>query len=285
MHALFAHKGHPLPLNIGTRSDILVLQYFNGCLYDATSYFKDAGRMTLYLLPTWEGEAAPLLKKIPAGGRKLYEQYVQLLIADDGAQLPEDYATRRDIWMLQYAGGRFDDVTGFYKGRYRDSARRVIRSLQGIQYSVNRAEYYPDYDHYQTPTGAPVFFQGAEKEIFTQIGGSTVVVPLHKIPAGSQLRFDAAWMYELGDGAWAEAIVRAAGKENVVFHEYMQPDAKRRSPLWKEVTIDLRPFADQDADLILKCYNDPGKKTIADWLNWRDIVIESKEASPANVKR
>ncbi len=285
VHASFAHKGHPFPRDIGTRSDILVLQYFNGRLYDVTSYFKDTGRMTLYLLPTWEGEAAPLLKKVPAGGRKLYEQYVQLLLADEGALLPEDYATRRDIWILQYAGGRFDDVTGYYKGRRRDSARRVIRSLEGVQYSVNRAEYYPDYDHYQTPTGAPVFFQGAEKEIFTQIGGSTVVVPLHKIPAGSRLRFDASWMNELGDGGWAEAILRAAGKENVIFHEYMQPDAKRRSPLWKEVTIDLQPFANQDADLILKCYNDPGKNTVADWLNWRDIVIESKETSPANSKR
>ena len=285
VHALFAHKGHPLPTDISTRSDILVLQYFNGRLYDVTSYFKDKGRMTLYLLPTWEEEAAPLLRKIPAGGRKLYDQYVQLLIADDGAQLPQDYATRRDIWMLQYAGGRFDDVTDYYKGRYRDNARRVIRSLAGIQYSVNHAEFYPNYDRYQTPTGAPVFFQGANMEIFTQIGGSTVVIPLHKIPAHSRLRFDASWMNELGDGGWAEALLRTDGKDKVIFQEYMTPDAKRRSPLWKEVSIDLQPFADQNAELILKCYNDPGKNTVADWLNWRDIAIETEDASSANSKK
>ncbi len=276
VQALFAHKGQRLPENIGNRSDVFILQYLDGHLYDVTSYMKSTGKMTLYLLPTSEGEAAPLLKKVPAGGKTLHERYVRMLLADEGAQLPDDYYKRDELWILQYLNGRFSDASEYYKGRHRDAARRVVRNLQDVQYSVNRAEYYSDYEHFQTPTGAPVFFQGSEKEILTQIGGSTVVVPLNKIPGDSRLRFDVSWMFEQGDGGWAEAVLRSGGKESVVFREHMLPDPKRKSLLWKEVSFDLKRFANQEADLVLKCFNDPGNNTVADWLNWRDIVIESK---------
>lgn len=276
LQAMFAHKGARLPDDIGNRSDVYVLQYLDHHLYDVTDFFKSTGRMTLYLLPTFEGKAAPLLKKEPAGGRKLYQEYVQTLFADEGARLPEDYYKRPDLWILQYLNGRFSDVTDYSKGRRRDDARRVIQGLEGIQYSVNHAEYYPDYQHFDTPTGAPVFFPTPGKEILTQIGGSTVICPLHKIPGGSRLLFDVSWMFEQGDGGWAEAVLRSQGRESVVYRAYMQPDSKRKSLLWKEVSIDLKPFENEEADLILKCYNDPGKKTVADWLNWRDIVIEPK---------
>ena len=428
VQALFAHKGQLLAENIGNRSDVFVLQYLDRHLYDVTSYMKSTGKMTLYLLPTSEGEAAPLLKKVPAGGRTLHERYVRMLLADQGAQLPDDYLARRDIWILQYAGGHFDDLTSYYvndtkstmlllptidgkapllrtlkddpdtaarlrqshvrllssddlarlpggsitqpdtsvfqcldghfydvtghfksggkmglfllptfegkipstlrrdpkchnklctspvdsffadegsrlpddyykrdelwilqylngrfsdaseyyKGRHRDAAWRVVRNLEDVQCSVNRAEYYPDYEHFQTPTGAPVFFQGSEKETLTQIGGSTIVVPLYKIPGDARLRFDVSWMFEQGDGGWAEAVLRSGGKESVVFREYMLPDPKRKSLLWKEVSFDLQRFANQEADLVLKCFNNPGNNTVADWLNWRDIVIETK---------
>jgi hypothetical protein len=353
LQAMFVHKGARLPNDIGSRSDVYVLQYLDHHLYDVTDFFKSTGKMTLYLLPTFEGKAAPLLKKEPAGGRKLYQEYVQTLFADEGARLPDDYLGRRDIWILQYMDGYFDDVTryyinggkqtvlllpaidgklpslrllkenpvtaarllqshlralsyddlaalpgdyfarpdvwvlqylcgrftdvtDYYKGRRRDDARRVIQGLEGIQYSVNRAEYYPDYQHFDTPTGAPVFFPTPDKEILTQIGGSTVVVPLHKIPGGSRLLFDVSWMFEQGDGGWAEAVLRSQGRESVVYRGYMQPDPERKSLLWKEVSIDLQRFENEEADLILKCYNDPGKNTAADWLNWRDIVIEPK---------
>ena len=103
-----------------------------------------------------------------------------------------------------------------------------------------------------------------------------LVIPLHKIPDGSRLRFDISWMFDQGDGGWAEAALRTAGGESVVFREYMRLDPKKRSHTWKEVVVDLRQFGNEEADLILKCYNDPGKNTVADWLNWRDIVIEPK---------
>jgi len=277
IQALFAHTGARLPGNFGNRSDVYVLQYLNGQLYDVTRFFKSTGRMTLYLLPTHEGKGPPLLKKKPAGGSKLYQEYVQIAFADEGARLPEDYAGRRDIWILQYMNGLFGDVTDYYKGRRREDARRVAQGLDGMRYSVNHSELYPDYDHFETPTGTPVFFPTPEKDILTQIGGSTIEIPLQKIPAGSRFRFDVSWMFDQGDGAWAEVMLRAQGKEFVVYREYMNPDPRRKSMLWKEVNIDLQRFANQEADLVLKCYNDPGKNTVADWLNWRDIVIESAE--------
>jgi hypothetical protein len=87
----------------------------------------------------FEGEVAPLLKKEPAGGRKLYQQFVQVLCADEGAKLPEDYSRRSDLWLLQYLSGRFSDVTAYYKGRRLDGARRVIDMTQtGIGLTIDK---------------------------------------------------------------------------------------------------------------------------------------------------
>ena len=273
VHAQFAHKGDRLPADIGNRPDIIVLQYLGRRLYDVTPYFKRTGKMVLFLLPTPEGAAAPLLKKNPAGGAELYQDYVQTLIADEGARLPDDYPSRADIWILQYLQGRFSDVTGYYKGRHRDGARRVVQDLERIQYTVNRAEFYPDYENFGTPTAAPVFFLTPERDILTQIGGSSVIIPLGSIPANSELRYDVSWMFEQGDGAWAEAVLRTQAGEVSAYREYMKPDPSRTELKWKEVRIDLRRFAGKEAELTLKCYNDPGKYTVADWLNWRDITI------------
>jgi hypothetical protein len=284
VEAKFAHKGASLPGDFAGRSDIIVLQYLDYHIYDVTDYVRNTGNMTLFLLPTFEGKVAPLLKKEPAGGRKLYQQFVRVLCADEGAQLPEDYQQRTDLWLLQYLSGRFSDVTAYYKGRHRDGARRVIRSLESLRSTVDRREYYPDYEHFDTPTGTPVFFPSPAKEIITQIGGSTVDVPLDTIPSGSRLRFDASWMFNQGDGGWAEAVLRTGGKEIPIYREYLLPDLKRRNLVWKEVIFDLQPYANERADLVLKCYNDAGKNTVADWLNWRDIVIETSERKPVSSK-
>jgi len=42
---------------------------------------------------------------------------------------------------------------------------------------------------------------------------------------------------------------------------------------WREVKIDLAPYAGRKADLVLKCYNERGRNTVSDWLNWRDISL------------
>jgi hypothetical protein len=275
-HMLYAHKGGGLPVDFASRSDVLVLQYLDGHLYDVTSYFKSNGKMTLFLLPTSEGDGAPLLKKEPAGGRALYASHVQMMRGDEGARLPDDYSSRPDLWILQYMNGHFVDVTDYYKGRRRAPARRILRDLESVRYSVSRDEYYPNYERFATPTGAPVFFPTPDKEIFTQIGGSTAIIPMHMIPPGSSLVFDISWMYDNGDGGWAEIRLRSGGKDVVLYHEYMQPNPPGKGLQWKEVRVDLRPFANQEAELILGCYNDRGKNTISDWLNWRNIVIETE---------
>ena len=98
---------------------------------------------------------------------------------------------------------------------------------------------------------------------------------LDQIPPGGRLRFETAWMFAAGDGAWAELSVRSDGKEDILYREYMNPVPVKEPLRWKEAALDLSPYAGRMAELILKCYNDPGKTTIADWLSWRDIVIES----------
>jgi hypothetical protein len=276
VQARFVHKGARIPADIGSRSDIYVLQYLDHHLYDVTRFFMNNRKMTFYVPPTFEGEVPPLLKKEPAGGRGNYQENVQLLFADEGAKLSSSDFERLDPWVVQYLCGRYTDVTDYYKGRRREDSHRVIGRLEDVQYGVDRKEYYPDYSRFSTPSGTPVFFPTPDKDILTQIGGSTLTIPLHRIPGGSRMRFDVSWMFDQGDGGWAEAALRTAGGESVVFREYMRPDPMKRSHTWKEVVVDLQQFENEEADLILKCYNDPGKNTVADWLNWRDIVIEPK---------
>ena len=83
---------------------------------------------------------------------------------------------------------------------------------------------------------------------------------------------------------WAEAVLRIQGKEIAIYGEYLRPDLKQRNLVWKEVIFDLEPYANEQADLVLKCHNDAGKNTVADWLNWRDIVIETAEGKPLSSK-
>ena len=280
--ARFAHLGDPLPYDIGKRTDVIVLQYLDRQLHDVTEHFKSSPRMTLFVLPTREREIPPLLKKVPAGGSKHYEEFVQLAFADQGAQLPADYPARQDLWIIQYLGSRFTDVTSYYKGRHASKGRRVAPDLQAIRYTVSHSELYPDYEHFDTPTGAPVFFQTPENDILTQVGGSILTVSLEKIPPDAQLRFDISWMYEEGDGGWAEAVIRARGKETLVHREYLKAKPKPSSLIWKEVRFNLRAFEGEETELILKCYNNRTGNTVADWLNWRNISIEP--AGPSSSK-
>jgi hypothetical protein len=142
---------------------------------------------------------------------------------------------------------------------------------------VNRAEFYPNYNRFDTLTGAPAFFPTPEGEILTQIGGSTVRIPLPTIKGSLRLCFDVSWMYGMGDGGWAEARIRVGDNDIPVYRNYFKPDPNARSLAWKEVRFDLPEIGNRGAELVLRCYNDPGKNTAADWLNWRDITIEARK--------
>ncbi len=64
--------------------------------------------------------------------------------------------------------------------------------------------------------------------------------------------------------------------ETVIFRQYMKPNPRGEGPSWKAVEVDLAAYAGQQGELVLNCSNDRGKTTIADWLNWRDIAVETR---------
>jgi hypothetical protein len=249
--------------------------------------------VTLFWLPfpAFEKNVADLLKAPPVGEGQLFELYypgteVHMLFADKGDRLPEDYSRRADFRILQYMLGHLNDVTEYYKGRRCDSSsRRVIERLEDVKASVSRDEFYPSYDSFLTPGGTPVFFPTPQKDVLTQIGGSTVVVSLDAIETGTTLRSEVSWMFDGGDGGWAELSVRAPGRESVLFREYLHPSRRSGALCWKELNVDLGPFAGQRAEMVLRCYNDPGKTTVADWLNWRDIVLDYRKDAAALAPR
>jgi hypothetical protein len=275
---LFADKGDQLPADSAARSDVWILFYLDGHLYDVTRYYKPKGRLSLYILPTREKEIPPQMAKQPVAGWQVYAKHINLLFGDRGDPLPDDYYKRADFWILQYLVGHFSDVTEYYKGRYRDTCTtRLVTDLANVQVTVSRDEYYPSYDRFETPSGTPVFFVTPEREIFTQIGGSTAVITMGMIPPAAKLRFDISWLYDGGDGGWAEAAVRYDGKSNVLYRKYMNPNPKGRGLTWEEETFDLSPYAGRKAELVLTCRNKPGNSTVADWLNWRDIGLSKTD--------
>ena len=232
--------------------------------------------ITLFLLPTFEKNVADLF-----GGGKLYQLYypqsgIRMVFADKGEKLPADYTERSDLWILQYLYGHVYDVTDYYKGRRQDpSTRRLITSLDQVRASVSRDEFYETYEHFDTPGGTPVFFPTPDKEIFTQIGGTTARISLDDIPRKASLLFDVSWMHDGGDGGWAEMKLQAAGKDTMLFRQLMPPNPEGKGLRWREVRVDLQAFEGQDAQLFLACYNSVGKTTVADWLNWRNVVLEN----------
>jgi hypothetical protein len=235
--------------------------------------------ITVFFLPSFEKGISQFLTSDPIGHGELIELYypgtkVNVLYASRGNQIPSDYAKRTDLFFVQFLGGVFTDVTEYYQGRHARGGLRIARSLEGAQISVSRDEYYPNYDHFDTPTGAAAFYPTPEKEILTQIGGSTVTLPLHDLKGPVRLCFDVAWMYGDGDGGWAEVVVHAGRKSVPVYRQHFNPNPGATSLAWKEVRIDLQNVEDPGAELVLRCYNDRGKNTAADWLNWRDITIE-----------
>ena len=264
--------------------------YTSGIVESCIRGFQEANpalprAVTLFWLPfpTFEKNVADLLKAPPVGEGQLFELFypgteVQMLFADKGDRVPEVYSRPGDVRILQYMLGHLNDVTEYYKGRRCDSSsRRVISRLEDVKASVSRDEFYPSYDSFLTPGGTPVFYLTPERDIVTQIGGSTVVVPLPAIESGTTLRSDVSWMFDGGDGGWAELSVQAPGRKSVLFREYLNPDRRSGALRWKELNLDLGPFAGHTAELVLRCYNDPRKTTVADWLSWRDIVLDYRE--------
>jgi hypothetical protein len=271
---LFADKGDPLPADSASRSDVWILFYLDGRLYDVTRYYKPNGRLSLYVLPTREKEIPPQMAKQPKAGWEVFAKHIDLLLGDRGDRLPDHYYERTDLCILQYLVGHFSDVTDYYKGRHRDPCTTpLVTDLATVQVSVNREEYYPSYDRFATPSGTPVFFETPERDIFTQIGGSTAVITMGVIPPAAKLHFDISWLYDQGDGGWAEAAIRYSGGSEVLYWKYMNPNPKGRGLAWEEQTVDLSRYAGQKAELVLTCHNKPGNNTIADWLNWRDLRI------------
>ncbi len=278
LRMLFAHRGESFSLEDMQRPEFRALYLLDGRFYDLTTKLRGMGKVSLFVLPTSEGKIPPLLEQEPLGGRESHQAYVDILTGDTGARLPEGYRWRDDLWILQYLNGHFDDVTVYYKGRRLNHSRRLADRIETIRSSVNREEYYPNYERFATPSGGPIFFPTPDKDILTQIGGSTAFVPAPAIPPDSVLRFDISMMYDLGDGAWAELRVRTRKEEVTLYREYLTPNPKGRGLRWKEVSLNLRAFANQDAEIVLRCYNEKGKSTIADWLNWRGLAIESLES-------
>jgi hypothetical protein len=231
--------------------------------------------VTLYLLPTFQKNAAEFF-----GGGHLYQMFyhnsrIGMLFADKGDRLPADFRERDDIRILQFLYGHVYDVTDYYKGRRSDARSvRVIPDLDKADVTVDRSEYYPSYDSFATPNGRAVFFPTPEREIFTQIAGTTVSVPLGIIPVHAYLRFDVSWMHDQGDGAWAELSLLCGGREDLLFRKYMNPNLRGKGLTWEPKRLDLARYSGKKAELILRCRNSRGNSTVADWLNWRDTRLE-----------
>jgi 4-amino-4-deoxy-L-arabinose transferase-like glycosyltransferase len=232
--------------------------------------------VTIYVPRTFEKNVSEFF-----GNGKLYELFypgrrITMLFADRGDRLPDQYTARENIRILQYMYGHVYDVSRYYKERRLDRcALRVVQDLAKLDVSVRRSEYYPSYDTFSTPGGTAAFFATPEKDILTQIGGSTAVVPVGIIPPDAVLRFDRSWMHDDGDGAWAEVKIRLEGREHSVYRSYCRPNPRGKGLSWEEVRLDLSPFAGREVDLVLSCLNNEGGSTVADWVNWRDIAIES----------
>jgi len=229
----------------------------------------------LYVLPTFETNVADFF-----GGGRLYDLFypgtrIKMLFADKGNALPQDYFNRPGLLILQYLYGHVDDSTAYYKGRLRSAeARPLVERLEDITATVSRDEYYLSYETFQTPGGTPVFFPTPDRTILTQIGGSTVRVPVRAVPPASALRFDISWMFDAGDGGWAEIRFRAGEREHLLYRRRMNPNPPGTGPQWTEVNLDLGRFALAEGEVLLRCFNSPGATTLADWLNWRGLAIE-----------
>ena len=231
-----------------------------------------------FLLPSYDQGAANTIAAPPNDNDRLLNLFypgsdLRMSFAHKGDRLPDDWRSRPGILMLQWLNGRFCNVTQYYRSKEVKPGRVLIPLIDLSRTDISRSEYYPDYEHFDTPNGRPAFFLTPEKDTLIQIAGSSVAVPLGTISAGARLKFEVSWMFDQGDGGWAEVDLKTAKGVNTLFREYMQPNPQKQCPGWKEVQLDLAPYAQPDAELVLKCYNDPGKKGMADWLNWRDLVI------------
>jgi hypothetical protein len=233
---------------------------------------------TVFVLPSYDESAAKTVAAPPIENGRLLSLFypgrnTQMLFALNGDRLPDDWRSRSEFLILQWLNGRFCNVTQYYREKGNKPGRRLIPLADLSHVKINRNEYYPDYEHLGTPHDQPAFFLTPEKDTLVQIAGTSVTIPLGVIPPEAQLRFEVSWMFDQGDGGWAAVDLKTPKGESRLFGEYMQPNPPKQCLQWKEVQLDLRRYAHSSAELILRCYNDPGKQTVADWLNWRDIVL------------
>lgn len=218
-----------------------------------------------YVLPTAEKRVSDYFE----GGELLRLTYgrpdLQIRFADYGAPPPDDSRVR----VLHFFNGYLDDFSDFYwRGRAGERKASWFDHFPRAEVSLSANEYYPDRGRLETPGNRPAFL-AASGRLMVTIAGAVVRFPEVELPAEAVLNVSAK-LYAASDGVVGELLWESGGSQTTIWKREFVTSRESQT---EDVPLGQLP---RRGRLVVRCYNLPGKNSVADWLGWRNLVASDR---------
>jgi hypothetical protein len=155
--------------------------------------------------------------------------------------------------------------------------------------TVNRKEYYPRYDSFDTPNKGPAFAMPVHRynlgrNAVVLIGGASVEANLPASQQPSILELGACLVLDHGDGVVGRLMVKDNQGEKVLFESEFLPADDQTASEWRDARLDLSEYTGRPIQLRIETYNRLGHNTVFDWLAW-SLVLMPKAADTDNAEQ
>lgn len=154
---------------------------------------------------------------------------------------------------------------------------RLLDRFRPENVQMDRREPYPDYAHFETPTGTPAFFQFVRlgergRLALVTLAGTRVSFQLQELKPSSVLLLSLGPVLQMGDGMEGRIFFEREGSRRLLLSQRVFPQQR----YWKDLSVALGAFAGQTGQLVLECGSGPAGDKTADWLAWGGLRIETR---------
>lgn len=226
---------------------------------------------TLYLLPAHvKGDVSWYFLNGALFNLFYNDPSIEMRFADLGHALPPDFASRRDLFIFEFAEGRIWDVTRSYKRDALD--HETLRLLDREPAVENRLNWAPGtlIEGTRTVAKRAVVRDGQCRTALVQMPGTIVTFPLEPIPPDAVLQIGLSLAGPLSCCGHARILFESSS--GVELLEQVTLDIDRDAGHWRDWEIDLSRLAGRSGDLRLQTEPDQA----ADWLAWSRMRIVSR---------
>ncbi len=198
---------------------------------------------------------------------------LKVLFEDRRDPLPPAKEGAPAVHVFRAQGIHLLHVTNDFRTAGMSDPPDLTRFMDLKTLQVNRDEYYPRYDSFDTPDGRAGFFinfhrMGETRRSVILLGGASVTGELPEMNSPAKIRVSFCHALDSGDGVVARMLVLHKDEWRILFSREVLPARRRSERRWFQELVDVSEFAGKPFTLMLQCLNRPGNRTEGDWIAW-----------------